>query len=74
LLIAAKEDLINEVQAGLTAGNYDFQVCQDPKNAVVTTLKFEPVVIFCQNDVSGFTGSELARLFKRHQSLASIPF
>lgn len=74
LLIAAKEAVIEEIKAALSNEVFNLQVCQEPKNAVAITLAFNPAIIFCQSDLPGFTGGELARLFKSHQNLAAIPF
>lgn len=53
---------------------YIVHTCQDAKIAISMVVNLNPHLIICDDYLPHISGKELARLFKRHEKLNSIPF
>lgn len=54
--------------------NYKIFVCEDGKSAIEIVTSFKPDLILCQASLPVISGTEVARLFKSHDKISTIPF
>jgi DNA-binding response OmpR family regulator/tetratricopeptide (TPR) repeat protein len=74
LLLLAKSQQQDRLGPILAENEITTESCLDARQAINVTLRFQPDVIVCSEDMPIISGLELARLFKNHDRLSGTPF